>query len=150
MDTVRAARLTVDHKPDLPGELRRIEEAGGRVYATVPGEAPQVFKDSRPLLGISRCLGSFDAKRAGVISEPEFSHYNLHENGRKDLALVLGSDGLWAFMSEKAVADVVVSVDNPNLAIDKLFRVATEKWLVGTNGMVDDITVCVVYLTYTG
>ena len=48
---MEAVELTEDHKPDNPGECRRINEAGGRVDRLVSGTAlvfPPILPISKP------------------------------------------------------------------------------------------------------
>ena len=73
----RAYPLSTDHKPDLPGELSRITQAGGRVEGSpneigvLVGPKRVWVKDGRyPGLAMSRSMGDKVAAQVGVISEP--------------------------------------------------------------------------------
>ncbi|XP_019191848.1 PREDICTED: probable protein phosphatase 2C 75 [Ipomoea nil] len=91
----RALPLSVDHKPNRPDELARIEALGGRVIyshgARVEG-----------ILAMSRAIGD-RFLRPFVIPEPEVT---LTRRGPEDEFLVLGSDGLWDVMPNEMVCDV--------------------------------------------
>ena len=110
---LRALSLSVDHKPSLPSEGKRILLAGGsiaplhyedgedgplRVWA--PGISPP-----GPGLAVSRSLGDTMGKLAGVSAQPDVYTGTLHPG--ECAFLVVASDGLWEFMSGAAVAEVV-------------------------------------------
>jgi serine/threonine protein phosphatase PrpC len=105
--------LSVDHKPSLPSEGRRILLAGGsiaplryedgeegplRVWA--PGVVPP-----GPGLAVSRSLGDTMGKLAGVSAAPDIYTATLAPG--QDAFLVVASDGLWEFVSGADVAGVL-------------------------------------------
>ena len=91
-----AAELTVDHKPDAPGELTRIESAGGHV---VDG-----YLDGN--ISVSRALGNWHMAiktDAGgpLTAEPDLVDRPL---GPEDEFVLLACDGLFeVFTSQSAV-----------------------------------------------
>ncbi|CAI9772983.1 unnamed protein product [Fraxinus pennsylvanica] len=90
-----AIPLSVDHKPDRPDELIRIEESGGRV----------IFWDGARVLGVlamSRAIGDGYLKPY-VISEPEVT---ITERMAEDECLILASDGLWDVVSNETACRV--------------------------------------------
>ncbi|KAH6762704.1 protein phosphatase 2CA [Perilla frutescens var. hirtella] len=90
-----AIPLSVDHKPDRPDELRRIEEAGGRV----------IYWDGARVLGVlamSRAIGDSYLKPY-VIPEPEVT---VRERTAEDECLILASDGLWDVVSDQTACGV--------------------------------------------
>ena len=54
---------------------------------------------------MSRSLGDEVAKRVGVVSDPEIREIELEE---QDKFIVQASDGVWEFMSNKEVIDIVI------------------------------------------
>ncbi|XP_042399379.1 probable protein phosphatase 2C 68 isoform X1 [Zingiber officinale] len=87
--------LSSDHKPDRPDELRRIEEAGGRV----------IYWDGARVLGVlamSRAIGDSYLKPY-VIAEPEVT---VTERKEEDECLILGSDGLWDVVSNEMACEI--------------------------------------------
>jgi serine/threonine protein phosphatase PrpC len=105
-----AHSVSVDHKPTLPSETRRILLTGGRVHSIKyddGGEGPVrvwVRDDDVPGLAMSRSLGDTVGKQAGVISTPDIYTYTLTPS---DAYVVLASDGLWEFTHGPDVADIL-------------------------------------------
>jgi serine/threonine protein phosphatase PrpC len=103
------------HKPENPQELKRIQEAGGKVtFPQEHGRFPRVVtycKHAVPPdtigLAMSRSFGDNDHKGIGVVAEPTIDVINLsllnrtgNEQGQDDsLLLVAASDGLWDLRS---------------------------------------------------
>ena len=107
-----AVALSRDHKPSLAEEAERIAIRGGIVdsYHEEDGEAvgpSRVWlKDrSTPGLAISRALGDSVAASVGVIPDPETIEMKL---GPEDKFVLLGSDGLFEFMSNRDLVRMVV------------------------------------------
>lgn len=115
---VWALRLTVDHKPNSPSELTRIESCGAHVRrrrlqkATclcLPGKG---FYEVGPHrvepggLAVSRAIGdvlhkSGRSKRPGaIIATPETSSHELDASA--DVCIVIASDGLWDHISPES------------------------------------------------
>ena len=90
-DTVHSEWLTVDHKPDQPTELKRIQEAGGSLVY-LHGNKPfirggdflhrQQLAQHPKQLNYSRAFGGKDLKMFGLSVEPTISHRKLvpHED----------------------------------------------------------------------
>jgi serine/threonine protein phosphatase PrpC len=77
---------------------------------------------------MSRSLGDRLAHSVGVSCEPELSHLILKE---KDKILILASDGVWEFMSNRDVADIVIPYYErgaPEAAANALVKAAYMKW----------------------
>lgn len=96
----KAENLTQDHKPHLPKEKKRIEEAG------------YIVRDRRVdgRLAVSRAIGDSDFKQSfGVLPEqfavcacPDIYQAALPEDAEY---LVLACDGLWDVMEPQHVAE---------------------------------------------
>ena len=94
-------KLSIDHKPNLPGELNRINLCGGMVDTKT--NYPKIYKiDSNyPGLTISRSLGDLEAKKIGAISNPQIVEYTLHHYTK---CLTICSRGVWEFITNEQVA----------------------------------------------
>lgn len=142
---IKAEPITDDHKPDRPDEKSRILGVGGRVFAVEYDDGidgpPRVWLGHMdvPGLAMSRSLGDTIAHSAGVSSEPEFSVQSLTSN---DKYLVLATDGLWEFMTDQEVLDMVTKYDTPKKAVDALIVEANARWMKQEQ-VIDDTTVIV-------
>ncbi|MFS7968649.1 putative protein-serine/threonine phosphatase [Helianthus anomalus] len=90
-----AIPLSIDHKPDRPDELARIESAGGRV----------IYWDGARVLGVlamSRAIGD-NYLKPYVIPEPEVT---VTDRTPEDECLILASDGLWDVVSNDVACSV--------------------------------------------
>nr|GMC63700.1 protein phosphatase 2C 37-like [Ipomoea batatas] len=90
-----AIPLSIDHKPDRPDEVNRIEAAGGRV---IYWDGPRVLG----VLAMSRAIGD-NYLKPYVISEPEVT---VTERTAEDECLILASDGLWDVVSNETACGV--------------------------------------------
>ena len=88
-----AVPLSVDHKPNLPSERKRIEKLGGKIkFDGVDWR----IKD----LSLSRAVGDLDTYPY-VTHRPEVFRYRL---SKKDKFIIFACDGLWdVFSNQKAV-----------------------------------------------
>ncbi|XP_020423825.1 probable protein phosphatase 2C 24 [Prunus persica] len=91
----KAFPLSVDHKPDRPDELKRIEEAGGRV---IYWDGPRVLG----VLAMSRAIGD-NYLKPYVSCEPEVT---ITDRTAEDECLILVSDGLWDVVSNDTACGV--------------------------------------------
>mmetsp|Transcript_18094 Transcript_18094/g.31000 ORF Transcript_18094/g.31000 Transcript_18094/m.31000 type:complete len:408 (+) Transcript_18094:23-1246(+) len=112
-----ATTLTSDHKPELPGERKRILACGGRVQCTRDRTGQSVgpmrvwlFHIDAPGLAMSRALGDLVARPIGVIAMPDVRTIQLKQD---DVFLLLASDGLWDFVNEQE------AVENVGRALDQ-------------------------------
>ena len=113
-DTVQPEWLTVDHKPNMPQELARIERAGGslaRLHGNKPyirgGDfhARQAAGDHPKQLNYSRAFGGKDLKRYGLIADPDVSQFHINPD---DKLVILASDGLWDVLNPKVACDIAL------------------------------------------
>jgi serine/threonine protein phosphatase PrpC len=104
--------LSRDHKPDEPDEQKRIIECGGRIEAYQDEEGNPLgparvwlLEEDIPGLAMSRSLGDLVAASVGVSFQPEILEYNITPDDR---FLVLGSDGVFEFLSNEEIVKIVV------------------------------------------
>ena len=137
--------LSRDHKPELPEEKERIEASGGRIDK-IFGMGPfrVWFKnEDYPGLAMSRSIGDQLAHKVGVSDIPEIKEFNL-EN-LEPLAIIVASDGIWEFMPNEDVKNIVMNYaysKDANLCSKNLVEKARLIWQE-TGYAIDDIT-CVV------
>lgn len=121
-------RVSVDHRPNDPSEIRRIEGEGGFVSrGRVAGQ-----------LGVSRALGDHALKGSGVSWRP----YTCARDSTQDIALIIASDGLWDAMSDaqaREVTDRCLADQIPEQAAQLLVNAAQKA------GSTDNITCLVVF-----
>jgi serine/threonine protein phosphatase PrpC len=113
---VAAAPLTLDHRPDRPDEMVRVQALGARVEyfryedGTL-GQIPRLFADHSdgPGLPLCRALGFSDpvVSKAGVLADPEVSFRQLT---RSDKFVIIGSDGLWMSLNAQEAVAIVEAI----------------------------------------
>jgi serine/threonine protein phosphatase PrpC len=142
--------ITHDNKPDNPLEQARIEANGGRVWAMkyddgIDGPARVWLKDQNiPGLAMSRSLCDEVAKQAGVISEPEVYREKL---GSEVVYLCMATDGLWEFLSNREVVDMINQFgQDPQAAINLMMKTSEALWRKNEE-VVDDTSIILAYLT---
>ena len=89
---------------------------------------------------MSRSLGDIIASQAGVIHKPEIKHYKLTDS---DKALVIASDGVWEYMSNKTVTSLIIDsikTGSPQSGCDKIVSESVKYWKK-KDSAIDDITV---------
>lgn len=145
--------LSRDHKPNEVDESARILKHGGRVEA-YQDEHGNPFGPSRvwlksqniPGLAMSRSFGDRVAGTVGVISEPEILEFDL---APVDKFIVIGSDGVFEFMSNEDVLKLVVPywrINDVVGASEALAKEAKHRWMKEEE-VIDDITCVVIFLS---
>ena len=142
--------LSIDQKPDDPEESKRIIENGGEISQfEEDGEKSGPFRvwkkgEVYPGIAMSRSIGDLIASTLGVVPEPKFIEDKI-DNDTK--FIVIASDGVWEFLDNKAVTDIVIPFykkNDPDGACKALIKESTE-WWNKEDIVVDDITVIVVF-----
>lgn len=142
---MKAVMLTRDHKPTLPAEKERILACGGRVerlcdgYGRAIGPARVFIKEAYvPGLAMSRALGDNIAQAVGVLPEPETAVYDL--NPAFDRWLIIASDGVFEFVDNQEVAEVVQGCKTADEACRVVVEVAAQRWREIGDNIMDDIS----------
>ncbi|EOA34224.1 hypothetical protein CARUB_v10021735mg [Capsella rubella] len=142
-----AVQLTVDLKPDLPGESARIQKCKGRVFALQ--DEPEVARvwlpnSDSPGLAMARAFGDFCLKDYGLISIPDISYRRLTE---QDQFIIIASDGVWDVLSNKEAVDIVASAPSRSTAARALVDTAVRSWRIKyPTSKNDDCTVVCLFL----
>ena len=105
---VRTRQISLDHKPDSPGEITYIESHGG----FVSGSPARV----NGILAISRSIGVQELSRF-VRSEADFFSLSLTKSTKR---LVIATDGIWDVLSNQEVAEL--SETGPDEVINEASR----------------------------
>lgn len=101
--------------------------------------------EDTPGLAMSRSFGDSMACRVGVNAVPEVKMFELLQD---DKIIVLASDGVWEFLENQAVADIVYpyfASRNAEGAAEALVRASFKRWRQEEN-VIDDITCIIVFL----
>lgn len=123
-----AIQLTVDHKPDIPSEANRIRNCKGRVCQSNNSGPMRVWMTEKnaPGLAMSRSIGDRVIHSFGVSAEADVFERNLSE---KDEFVVVGSDGLFEFLSNQDVATIVGDhLGDPKAACEELVSTSRSRW----------------------
>ena len=96
-----------------------------------------------PGLAMSRSIGDTLAHKIGVSDIPEFIEYKMSK--LNPLAIVVASDGVWEFMGNDQIKNIVINYKNNQdayLCSKEIVEKARQIWK-GTTYAIDDIT-CIV------
>jgi serine/threonine protein phosphatase PrpC len=149
-----AVPLSIDHKPELPEEEKRILSMGGRIdsfHDTDNNNEPlgpqRVWLPDQELPGLamSRSLGDTVAHSVGVSSVPEVKSFLISPD---DKFIVIGSDGVWEFLSNEEVAEIVLPFyknNQPESAANEIVKAAYRRWREEEE-VVDDTTAVVIFM----
>jgi len=129
---------------------KRILKCGGRIDPCQDGDGSSIGPlrvwlkhRSVPGLAMTRSFGDLVATPVGVSPVPEIYERKL-EN--KDSFIIIGSDGLWEFISNQEAVDIVASAGgDPQRATEMLYNEADKRWRKEEE-VIDDITAMVLYL----
>ncbi|CAD8064336.1 unnamed protein product [Paramecium sonneborni] len=148
----KAIQITRDHKPNVEDEKQRILQAGGRVESqkdyygnSIGPERVWLSYIDAPGLAMTRSLGDKVGAQAGVTADPEIFEFTLTQY---DQCIVIASDGVWEYLSNEDVMNVVtpyIEKENIDLAADRLMAESINAWKRHSLAR-DDITCIVVYL----
>jgi protein phosphatase PTC1 len=116
-------RLTVDHRPDDSDEQRRVKEAGGFI----------VNNRVNAVLAVTRALGDADL-HPYISSDPHTNSIAV----RSGQVLIIACDGLWDFVKDEKVFELIRDVNDSARASTILRDYAYQQ------GSTDNISIIVV------
>ena len=144
--------LSKQHLASDEKEQKRIIESGGEIhpYYEEDGvyEGPdRIYAKNQiyPGLAMSRTIGDLEAKKIGVISEPDIIIKKI-ENTSK--FLIAGSDGLWDVVKPYDIIRMIRPYFNKGDiegACQILMKKAMQQW-IKNNEERDDITIIVIFI----
>jgi len=150
-DKASIRELTIDHKPNLPLEKKRIEESdppGRVVFDGYYNHRVFSQKGMYPGLNMSRAFGDIVAHdEAGLVARPDVVMIDVAKEREKfkDLTLLLCSDGVWEFIDPQEALKHFEFPDNDG--VEKLAQKSFQSWMNDSEGEIsDDITVICVKL----
>lgn len=148
---LKLVELSQDHKPEIPAEKKRITKLGGCVRQLKDENGQKcgpyrVFKPSSTVPGVnfSRSLGDQVIHKYGVTSQVQCI---IEPRTRDDRFIVVASDGIFEFLSNLDVLDIVSSCATVEAAARQLSTKARDLWIKNEQGSSDDLTVIVVKLS---
>lgn len=121
-----AEPMSIDHKPSLPAETRRIQAAGGAVTAVAEGVHEVSCAGTDLKLRMSRAFGDFYLKQSDVSPAMQaicaIPDVTVVSRDASVCFLLLACDGVWDVMSNQQAVDLVaaqlglVTTDEPGAA----------------------------------
>ncbi len=148
----RGEILTRDHKPNIPEEAQRIKSFGGIIRPMKDEDGNfcgplRVYLKGKdiPGLAMTRSFGDYYASTAGTISIPEIREYIFQQ---EDKFLVLASDGLFEFIENDQVVNIISEYYEKNDIVgccEFLYKESYRKWIYEQEDIVDDITIILVF-----
>nr|GLL42252.1 probable protein phosphatase 2C 73 [Ipomoea trifida] len=152
---LEAVQLTVDLKPNLPGERERIMRSKGRVWSS--DDEPGVYRVwmpnadgggavEGPGLAVSRAFGDHYIKDFGLISEPQLTFRNITF---RDQFAILATDGVWDVVSNQEAVEIVWSTPEKEESAKRLIEHAVCAWKRTRRGIaMDDMSaICLFFHT---
>lgn len=165
-ERVAAYTLSLDQTPYRSDERERIKAAGGAIMSCdqiegiVPyhenwgvslgeeidngGDPPRVWAPHKnyPGCAFTRSIGDSVAEGLGVFAEPELTCKEITPD---DKFIVLASDGVWEFLTNQSVTDMIMKFDEPLDACRAVVAEAYRLWLQ-YEVRTDDITMIVAFI----
>ena len=145
-------QLSRDHKPIEKDESSRIYKCGGEIQKIEDEQGGWagplrvwVKNGEGPGLAMTRSFGDILGSSIGVICLPEVNEYTIK---KEDKCIIIASDGLWEFISNKETTNIVKRAFNkkePNRIVNQLYKESYKKWK-NKDKQVDDITIICVLL----
>ena len=126
-----AVQLTIDHKPNLVEEKKRIEQLGGKIQ--YDGSDWRIKS-----LSVSRSFGDLDCCPY-VTHEPNIYKYKINP---KDKFIIIGCDGLWDALSNQQSIEYIRDLQFKNYEgnyAKKIANYAIEK------GSMDNVSVIIYF-----
>ena len=95
---------------------------------------------------MSRSFGDDIVRPVGVIGDPEIREIELLE---QDKFVIMASDGVWEFMSNREVIDIIIPFweqNNPQKACEAVERESLKRWKENNPSSIDDISMVIFFI----
>ena len=145
-------QLSRDHKPIEKDESSRIYKSGGEIqkiedqYGGWAGPLRVWAKNEiGPGLAMTRSFGDILGASIGIICLPEISEYKIKQ---EDRVIIIASDGLWEYISNKEVTNIVKNSfikNESDKIVNQLYKESYKKWK-NKDKVIDDITIICIIL----
>lgn len=149
----RLVELTQDHKPELPNEEARVEQAGARVLRSghPPNEVSRIYTPQQtwPMINMTRSLGDLHAHTQGLSAEAEVLVAERLWDASEEAVMLVCSDGIWDVFSSLEAVELVAELSGGGLdPASGLALEAYSRWMQRClpGEYSDDITVIVRFL----
>ena len=168
-DVIVTEPLSRDQTPYRKDERDRVKSCGARVLSMdqisgiqephdnwgdinlgemidEEGDPPRIWMQDAdyPGTAFSRSIGDHIAEECGVIADPEILVRDIQPD---DSILVMATDGVWEFLTNKMVADLVCQYSSPLEATQAVVDLAYDLWLQH-EVRTDDITIIIAKLNW--
>jgi serine/threonine protein phosphatase PrpC len=138
---------TEDHKPQVPEERKRLEDAGSEVRDDQgDGESFRIYKEKGstfPGLTMSRAFG--DTACAGVVQEPAYRQVFMQPTD--EWYAIIASDGIWEFLDFEMTLKLTAKklrLKGPLETVRFLTEQSRKCWAQACGDYCDDITALLV------
>ena len=143
-------QLNSCHIPEIEEEKKRIEKNGGEIrrfnWAKYGPQRIWYKGQIYPGISVSRSFGDFFSEPLGVFSIPEIKEYDFDYS--KDKIIILATDGIWEFLSNEKVRDIIIPYyDENNIlgSINKLIDIASKIWKIKNPNYIDDLSAIIIF-----
>lgn len=108
------------------------------------GDPPRIWlpHDDSPGCAFSRSIGDSVAEMVGCNAVPEIASVELDDDDRY---VIIATDGVWEFLTNKAVVEMVSQYSDPAEACHAVVAMSYKLWLEREERS-DDITMIVIYV----
>ena len=116
------------------------------VETDTDGDPPRVWvpNKDKPGCAFTRSIGDATGERVGVIADPELAKKELKEH---DKFVCLCSDGVWEFLTNQNVCDIIGQYEEPLAACRATVAEAYRLWLQ-FDVRTDDITMILAFIDF--
>eukprot|EP00929_Paragymnodinium_shiwhaense_P062416 TRINITY_DN3115_c4_g1_i1.p1 TRINITY_DN3115_c4_g1~~TRINITY_DN3115_c4_g1_i1.p1 ORF type:complete len:2235 (+),score=659.51 TRINITY_DN3115_c4_g1_i1:137-6841(+) len=135
---------TRDHKPELPEEKSRLENAGSEVREVDPG-AYRIFLPGTNLPGLTMSRAFGDTMLPGVSREPDYMKFSIGADD--EWYAIVASDGIWEFIDGDTAWELTskkMRLKGAKQTLQHLVSCSRKRWHAVSADYCDDITAVVV------